>query len=259
MHPYLVLNGTESRLQITLFDDSGLLCHQEYDVFGRAASILTPALREILGKFDLKLADISGVAVARGPGSFTGLRVVLATACGLCQSLHIPMAGLCSLYLLAHAPGQLLRGRLAVLTHSRRRQVYAQCFSLVGPEENILPAVSLGDPLPLLLDDMPAWISEMRPDCAVGSGVRANMSYFQSTFPDIATLATSFDVPSPDALMSAARCAEYGDTPITPLYLRASDAEDNLDTIAKKIGLDPDEAKQRLEQFTTKDPTHNNS
>ncbi len=249
MHPYLVLNGTESRLQMTLFDETGLLCHQEYDVFGRAAAILTPALKEILSRFDIEPINLSGVAVAHGPGSFTGLRVVLATACGMCQTLHIPMAGLPSLDLLAYAPGQLLRGRLAVFAHSRRRQVYAQCFALVDPNENTSPAQSLGDPQPLLLDDLPAWVKEMQPDCAVGSGIRVNQSFFQTTFPDMTLLAPSFDVPSPDALMNAARRAQYGNEPVAPVYLRLSDAEENLDSIAQKIGMDPREAQQRLDHL----------
>ncbi len=50
-------------------------------------------------------------------------------------------------------------------------------------------------------------------------------------------------------LLDAAVDAIYSETPINPVYVRATDAEDNLPAIAKKRGLDPEKAKKRLAEL----------
>ncbi len=58
---------------------------------------LVPNINEMLGKYRLSITDISTVTVARGPGSFNGLRVGLATAKGLAFSLGISLVSVSTL------------------------------------------------------------------------------------------------------------------------------------------------------------------
>lgn len=70
------------------------------------------------GKTDLQL-----IAAGVGPGSFTGIRIGVATALGIAQSLSIPFAGISCLDVLAcNAP--LVSGRLGVIVDAQRSQVY---------------------------------------------------------------------------------------------------------------------------------------
>jgi hypothetical protein len=80
----------------------------------------------------------------------------------------------------------------------------------------------------------------------LGSGVRRNMPRIVEILPQADILDQAWDHPRPEQLIHAARTACFSHTPIEPLYLRGSDAEDNLETIARKRGLDPQEARQRL-------------
>ena len=52
---------------------------------------LLPTVESLLAQTDMKLEDISAIAVSIGPGSFTGLRIGLSTAKGLCFGLKIPL------------------------------------------------------------------------------------------------------------------------------------------------------------------------
>jgi len=55
---------------------------------------LAALIEQLLIRQDVKITDIDAVCLNRGPGSFTGLRIGIAFAQGLCQSLHIPLVGI---------------------------------------------------------------------------------------------------------------------------------------------------------------------
>ncbi|MBU1002052.1 MAG: tRNA (adenosine(37)-N6)-threonylcarbamoyltransferase complex dimerization subunit type 1 TsaB [Proteobacteria bacterium] len=243
--PQLVLNGSERRLQLVLAEEGRLLASQEMGVAGSAMQHLVPALQSLLERLELAPTDLSGIACVRGPGSFTGLRMILATALGLSRAANVPLAGLDYLPLIAAGPAPLLEGTLAVVTHSRSRQVYIQTFS--APEGQ-----ALSDPQPFLLDQAAAVLGTLTaPVCAVGSGLRNHLDFFLATLPELRILDEGFDHPLPHVLARAAAAAAYAHAPIEPLYLRASDAEDNLADIAALRGIAPDEAQRRLVKATS--------
>ena len=250
----LVLNGAEERLQILLLEQDQeawkQLVFQEWSVYGRAMQVLAPALEQLLTHLGRTPAEITRIACVRGPGSFTGLRLVMATALGLAQATGASMAGLDYLPLLAaNAPDKTTS--CMILTHSRRRQVYLQHFSpdpdCPAPEPRDLPQ---GLPMDQTLDQALTLLREQGVPCQVlGSGLIRNLDFFQEADLPQATLlpdpALSF--PTAQALARAAETAEYGPEPFEPLYLRGSDAEENLAAIAAKRGLSEDEARATLD------------
>jgi tRNA threonylcarbamoyladenosine biosynthesis protein TsaB len=58
---------------------------------------LTPLIEQLLRHCDLEMRDINAIAVSTGPGSYTGLRIGLSTAKGLCYALDIPLISISSL------------------------------------------------------------------------------------------------------------------------------------------------------------------
>ncbi len=68
-----------------------------------ASAALLGAVREVLGTAAVSLRDLTGLGVVNGPGSFTGLRVGLAVAKGLCEAASLPIAAISRLAVLAHA------------------------------------------------------------------------------------------------------------------------------------------------------------
>jgi tRNA A37 threonylcarbamoyladenosine modification protein TsaB len=133
----------------------------------------------------------------------------------------------------------VLRGRLAVLTHARHGLVYAQVFSAPGLSALSAPEVISVDALDLL-------VKTKTPLFVLGSGVRRNMPRIVKILPQAEILDQVWDHPRAEQLVQAAQRACFSQTPIEPLYLRSSDAEDNLEAIARKRGLDLQEARQYL-------------
>jgi len=88
---------------------------------------LFPALDFLFNSSQKSPADLRAVAVATGPGSFTGLRVGLAMAKGICHGLHLPLIGVSTLEALAN---QLPCSNLPVtpMVDSRRGEVFVARF-----------------------------------------------------------------------------------------------------------------------------------
>ena len=63
-----------------------------------AEARLIPWALDLVGQANLSLPDLDGIAVAIGPGSFTGLRVGMAAAMGLAQAMDCPVWGATSLH-----------------------------------------------------------------------------------------------------------------------------------------------------------------
>jgi len=96
------------------------------------STLLLSSIDFLLGRLGWTLGDLNLVAAGLGPGSFTGIRIGIATALGISQSLSIPFAGISGLDALAHQVAGL-NGRIAVLLDARRSQVfYAEYVSRNG-------------------------------------------------------------------------------------------------------------------------------
>jgi tRNA threonylcarbamoyl adenosine modification protein YeaZ len=243
----LVLDGAGDRLQFLLAEgerEPALLCCQDWAVAGQSARFLAPALDNALTLFGRKAADIRRIACVRGPGGFTGIRLVLALAEGLAAATGALRAGLELLPLLAAGPAALRPlGSALVLTWSRKSQVFAQGFGL--PE-----LAPLSQPADLALEQAAALaLSLPGPLTLLGSGLARNRAFFQERLahlPDCALLGPEWNQAGPLALLAAAARAEYADRPVEPLYLRASDAEESLAAFAQARGLDELTAKALL-------------
>lgn len=82
---------------------------------------LTPTMVRMLDQQGLGASDISAVAVATGPGSFTGLRIGLSVAKGLAQARNVPILGVPTLDILAFQHAEQRRPIWAVIQAGRQR------------------------------------------------------------------------------------------------------------------------------------------
>jgi tRNA threonylcarbamoyladenosine biosynthesis protein TsaB len=115
---------------------------------------------EMMGQVDnlLRLCrarpdELAAIAVATGPGSYTGLRVGLAAAKGFCLALRIPMVGVCTLDMLAEAHAEACIPVRAVLDAGRQRYATALYQRRNGIMERVSPVE--GKRLPDLLASIP--------------------------------------------------------------------------------------------------------
>ena len=86
---------------------------------------LAPRIDAVLSDLGVARADIACVCVGRGPGSFTGVRIAMATAKGIASALGVGLVGVSSLDAVAwNAQVAGVRGRLAVVADAMRKEVY---------------------------------------------------------------------------------------------------------------------------------------
>jgi tRNA threonylcarbamoyladenosine biosynthesis protein TsaB len=91
------------------------------------ASWIQPSILEIFKEQDLKFSDLHAVAVSAGPGSYTGLRVGMASAKGLCFALKIPLILVSTLKIIATACKKN-EGLLCPMIDARRMEVFTAVF-----------------------------------------------------------------------------------------------------------------------------------
>ena len=99
----LAVDTSTTQLGLALYDGAQILAEYAWRSGHRHTVELAPATAELLARCDLTMQDIRALGVALGPGSFTSLRVGLAFAKGLALARHIPLIGIPTLDILAHA------------------------------------------------------------------------------------------------------------------------------------------------------------
>ena len=92
---------------------------------GRAASErLVATIRDLIAKAGSNLQSLDAIAVVSGPGSFTGVRVGLSAAKGLCDALSLPLIAISRLALLAHSADPAARTAVFALLDAGRGELY---------------------------------------------------------------------------------------------------------------------------------------
>ena len=85
---------------------------------------LTPQIKQVLDEAGIAISDLDLIAVSKGPGSFTGIRIGVSTARALCQALNIPCVGVPSLDALAMRAEAEEGTLVCPILDARRSQVY---------------------------------------------------------------------------------------------------------------------------------------
>ena len=144
----------------------------------RSSTRLLPMIDEVLAEAGVALPELEGIAVLRGPGSFTGLRIGLATVLGLYQALGVRATALPSLWAMAAAVPPEEEGVVIAVVDALRGDWSAQAFTgspLPHPlgEMELLPGAEVsglagGRPAVVVgfgsgrLAALPAWPREIR-------------------------------------------------------------------------------------------------
>ena len=133
----LAFDTSNQALSLAVLEDEHLLAQTTLNIKKNHSITLMPAIDFLMNSLDLKPADLDRIAVAQGPGSYTGLRIAVATAKTLAHTLKIELVGVSSL--LALVPEQV-EGLVIPIMDARRNNVYAgfyQSDQAVRPEAHL--------------------------------------------------------------------------------------------------------------------------
>lgn len=146
----LALDTSQNSGSIALWNSGRVLYSACFDISITHSETLMPQVDAALTFCGFKPADISAVYLANGPGSFTGLRIGLATAKGIAFGLKIPLRAFSTLQLEALCRYRCGRKVLAVVD-AKMREVYA---ALYDEELNVLEGPAVLAPEELLNWDL---------------------------------------------------------------------------------------------------------
>lgn len=93
------------------------------------AAWLHTAVRDLTKDAGLQITDINAVAISIGPGSYTGLRIGLSAAKGLCYALKIPLIVINTLEMMAHSLKKETADFICPLIDARRMEVFAAVYN----------------------------------------------------------------------------------------------------------------------------------
>jgi len=189
-----------------------ILAKRMTDTPKKHASVTAPYIEEILDEAGLTIGDCDAVAVSEGPGSYTGLRVGVSTAKGLCFGASKPLIGINTLQILA-MQGLGKADLIVPMIDARRMEVYCSTFDING--------TPLSETKALILDSK-SFKDELSSGTVlfIGNGVAKFKSVIDSPnalFEECCPLAESMARPAIDSLQKK----EFKDVAyFEPFYLK---------------------------------------
>ena len=104
-----------------------ILCKEIAEQGYSHAERLHVFIEEILRESGVRATDLKAIAVSKGPGSYTGLRIGVSTAKGLCYALEIPLISVDTLQVMAKQVS-VEKGLIIPMIDARRMEVYSAVF-----------------------------------------------------------------------------------------------------------------------------------
>ena len=201
-----------------------VLAESIVDAGRRHSERLLETIQWLLAEATLSLSDIEILAISTGPGSFTGLRVGVATFKGLAAGLRLPLVGVPTL----DAMSRLLPipdATVCPVLDARMKEVFAAAYTYSGPdrrkivEDKVCAIEAFVELLPA-----PAWF--------LGQGATLYASRIRNVMPEARFAPATHNMPRAAAVASEAVTrldeGDPGDAArVAPVYLRKAQAELN--------------------------------
>ncbi|MBC1482845.1 tRNA (adenosine(37)-N6)-threonylcarbamoyltransferase complex dimerization subunit type 1 TsaB [Listeria sp. FSL L7-1509] len=135
----LGIDTSSDTMTIALFDNGVVIGEYTTNLKKNHSVRLLPAIAALMDECSVKPTDLKKIAVAKGPGSYTGLRIGVTVAKTMAWDAGIPIVGISSLALLAEN-ALYFSGKVVALMDARRGNVYAGVYQAIqGEMSNILP------------------------------------------------------------------------------------------------------------------------
>lgn len=218
----LAIDTSNLTLGVALIKDGKVIAEHISHLKKNHSVRAMPAIDELLKECGLKTSDLTQIAVAKGPGSYTGVRIGVTIAKTLAWSLNIPVKTVSSHEVLA-ANGRFFQGLICPLFDARRGQVYTGLYQyrdgkLHGLEED----------QNILLED---WLKKLKAMdqqvLFIGSDTGIHREMIERILDEQAVIADpALQLPRPSELALIGELKE--DEPvhsIVPNYIRLAEAE----------------------------------
>jgi tRNA threonylcarbamoyladenosine biosynthesis protein TsaB len=242
----LAIETASSWQSVAILDDNRIIAQQDQEASGAHGTRLLPAIDRLLLDAQLRLSDLDGLACSAGPGSFTGIRIGLATCLGLRAATGLPLILVPTLEAMAWAVNSSDLPICPIVT-SRKGEVYWAVFRRTGDGQlHRLLSECVGSPAALAR-------SLTERTLVFGDGWSAMQSEIRAALPESVRVAVGPLEVKPSAVAVAVlggqrlRRGERAGDRVEPLYIQRAEAELRYD---QSGGVSP--VVRRQERVTKK-------
>ena len=132
----LLIETSTKSCSVSLSSENKIIaCKEEVNEQYYHAEKLTVFITELFKTQDFTIKDLDAIAVSKGPGSYTGLRISVSTAKGLCYALDIPLISVSTLKAMAFGMAQKEKSDLyCPMIDARRMEVYNAFYNSTNKE-----------------------------------------------------------------------------------------------------------------------------
>jgi tRNA threonylcarbamoyladenosine biosynthesis protein TsaB len=219
----LAIDTSNNALGVALFDEDRVLGEYITNMKKNHSVRIMPAIHTLLKDCDRAPADLTKIVVAKGPGSYTGVRIGVTIAKTLAWALNIPLVGVSSLEILASGAGRYFNGYISPIFDARRGQVYTGLYHY---ENGSLTTVEQ-DKLVMLADWTEKLKTSAKPILFIGNDLIIHQEVIQTTMGSQAVFAAVTEHnPRPSELAILGKNKPGEDIhSFVPNYIRLAEAE----------------------------------
>lgn len=225
---YLTIDTTTKVTAVALAEDEKLIGEGFLHTAKTHSERIIPMLQQLLTAADWTLEELNMIGVVRGPGSFTGIRIGIATAQGLAQVLNIPLLSVISLDALAWA-GKERSEDIVPILDARKNEWYTARYAWNQGEESP-QCLTLPRAMPTL-----QWLEYLRrlgrPVCFVGDAITKARRSIEEVLGEQAVILPEYLGLPRGAYAVKAVWQKWQETAqgeqVEPYYIRFSEAEVN--------------------------------
>jgi tRNA threonylcarbamoyladenosine biosynthesis protein TsaB len=144
----LAIDTSNTTLGVALIENNQVLGEYITNLKKNHSIRIMPAIERLMKDCDKTPDDLTKIIVAKGPGSYTGVRIGVTVAKTLAWTLNLPLVGISSLEIVASSAGRYFDGFISPIFDARRGQVYTGLYRF---EDGVLQTVEQ-DQLAMLVD-----------------------------------------------------------------------------------------------------------
>ncbi len=230
----LAIDTSNHPLGIAIIDGQKVIGEYITNVKKNHSVRVMPAIEKLLRECELTPQDLTKIVVAKGPGSYTGVRIGVTIAKTMAWALNIPLVGVSSLAVLAATAGRYFNGFLSPLFDARRGQIYTGLYRFAEGKLTVVEEDRI-----ILAKDWAAYLKELhQPVLLIGNDLSIHREVFAEELGQQAVFAEMTEHnprPAELALLGKDLDGEEIHT-FVPNYIRLAEAEAKWLEKQKKTG-----------------------
>jgi tRNA threonylcarbamoyladenosine biosynthesis protein TsaB len=219
----LAIDTSNYPLGVALIEENQVLGEYITNLKKNHSVRIMPAIQTLMKDCERTPADLTKIVVAKGPGSYTGVRIGVTIAKTMAWSLKIPLVGVSSLEILASGTGRYFDGFISPLFDARRGQVYTGLYQF----QNGKLTTAKEDRLVMLADWVNVLKESSKPILFVGNDLPLHQAKIGETLGSHAIIgAVTEHNPRPSELALLGKDRPGDDLhSFVPNYIRMAEAE----------------------------------